>query len=196
VLLTTVLLALFLTIVNYLEAPQVSSRVKKAAEVLCALSSLLLIGYVGVFLQSIWTVPFWSSYAIPALFVLSSVSLGMALMFLVTSFSSSIEWLNRRMVQLHIGHVTTLLLEAVALAVLVAQSTLNATALRSLDLLFGPDLQLWFVVGALGFGIALPLVAELYSILSKKVLLLPAAQILCLLGGFCLRYCIVSAGVH
>jgi formate-dependent nitrite reductase membrane component NrfD len=68
--------------------------------------------------------------------------------------------------------------------------------MRSLDLLFGQDLRLWFFVGAVGLGIVIPFLAELYAINIKRASLLPPLYVLCLLGGFCLRYCIVSVGVH
>lgn len=194
--LTATLILSFLLMVTNQITTRVSSKIKKAAEVLCAVSSSLLIVYVGVFLQNMATVPFWSSYAIPVLFAFSSLSTGAALVFLILPLKGSYAWQEREAHWLHVCHRVFVVLELLTLIVLIGQAVLNERAGTSLALLFGPDFVLWFIVGALGFGIVAPLLGELVYSLQKRKALLPFFSVLCLIGGFCLRYCIVSVGAH
>ncbi len=191
----TILLSFFLTAANQF-FPQIPSRVKKVAEVLCVIFGLLLITYVGIFLQSMGTVPFWNSYAIPVLFILSALSTGTAIIFLVAPFKDGYAWLAAHTRRLHMSHRIILVLELMMLALLLGMSTLYWTTMQSVELLFSPDLIVWFVGGAIGLGIAVPLLADLLLDLTKRRLVLPLVSILCLFGGFCLRYCIVMAGAY
>jgi formate-dependent nitrite reductase membrane component NrfD len=192
----TGILAFLLVMANSLKVLPIPTKVKKLTELLCAMAAVLLITYVGVFLQSIEAVPFWSSLTIPVLFILSSLSTGFALFFLVFSLSSGAAWLKKQIVKASRVNRVVLVLEAVTLILLLWHATFNAAAMRSLNLLFGSELQLWFFVGAVGFGIVIPMLTELYAIAKARILLVPPIYLLSLLGGLCLRYCIVSAGAH
>lgn len=191
----TLAISSFLALANQL-IDGMPSKAKKVAELLCVGSSFFLIAYVGVFLQRMSTVPFWDSPLIPALFILSALSTGVAIIFLVAPFRSGFAWLEEHTGSLRVGHGLILALELALLALLVWLATLDWTTMRSVELLFGPDLVWWFFIGAVGLGIVLPLLAELFSLLLKKGIPLPLFSLLCLIGGFCLRYCIVMAGVH
>ncbi len=84
----------------------------------------------------------------------------------------------------------------IALVLLLWLASLHWTSMRSLELLFQPGMVPWFFVGAVGFGILVPLLAEVSYALMKKRVFLPFFCTLCLIGSLCLRYCIVSVGVY
>ncbi len=196
ILLATIILGFFLVLANFIYTSVLSSPIKKVAEALCAVSSFLLAAYAGIYLQSVQTVPFWNTFALPILFVFSSLSTGMALIFLVASMTGNVVWLRKRLIQLHVAHRIFLVIELVVLTLLLWFATFDTTATQSLNLLFGSDLRYWFLIGAVGLGIVVPLAAEFYAFLSKKTSLLLPLYVFCLLGSLCLRYCVVAAGVH
>lgn len=196
VLLASILLAGFLVIANYLEISWITSKSKKVAEIASVICAMLLITYTGVYLQQIKAVPFWDSALIPLLFICSSLSAGIALELLIIPFSSGHEWLEKRTLMLHKWHVVILILEAFALVAFVGLSSIDGFKIASLQLMFGPELGPWFIFGACGAGLFLPLIADSVSVVSAKVFRILPVELLCLFGAFCLRYCIVSAGLH
>jgi formate-dependent nitrite reductase membrane component NrfD len=195
VLLTTVLLGFILVIINYFYLPAITSKVKKTVELLCVIAAFLLVVYVGVYLQEMKSIPFWNTFAIPVLFVLSSVSAGLTLLCMLTSLTNGRKRIRNIVRKLHKSQAVVLLLEAVTLTAFLWLSTYDSTATRSLQLLFGDGLRLWFL-GAVGLGIILPLIQSILSVIVKKMPGLPMVDMVCLFGGFCLRYCIIYAGVY
>ena len=51
-------------------------------------------------------------------------------------------------------------------------------------------------IGVIGMGIALPFTLETYSITRKECRAIPVSDFVCLLGGLCLRYCLITCGAH
>lgn len=196
-LLANLLVGAFLTAANLLYLPHVHARARKAAEVVCIAASLLMMGYTGVYVASIEAVALWFNVAVPALFVLSSLSAGFSAVFILGSFARDAHLLKAWTLRLHRDHLVVLALEAAALVAFLALAFADPFAHASLGLLLDPNgLGPWFVIGLCALGLAVPLVAEAYQALARSVLRLLPVDVLCILGGLILRFCVVWSGMH
>lgn len=196
-LLADILVGGFLAAANVLYLPFVHAKVRKVAEVLCVVVSFLMMAYTGVYVSSIEAVALWNNMAIPALFVLSSLSAGLSVVFIVMPFIRDTTLLENRALDLHRVHLATLVLELIALAAFLALAFANSYALPSLELLLNfESLGAWFFVGLVGLGLSIPLVAEVFTAVMKRVIRLLPVDVLCIAGGLILRFCVVWSGMH
>lgn len=192
-----VLVAGFLAVVDIGYVPLVTSRIKVVAEIACALLAVAVMTYTGVYLQSTKAVAFWDTPLVPVLFVLSAVSSGIAATVIVAAFMRDSWRLDSWLLRLNGAHIAVLISEACVLVLYVAASlTGRGEAPTSLALLFSGDLRLWFVGGACVAGIAVPLLSEVACVVLRRPRSIPLSDVLCLLGGYALRYCLVAAGLH
>ncbi|WP_303249290.1 NrfD/PsrC family molybdoenzyme membrane anchor subunit [uncultured Slackia sp.] len=189
--------ASFLSAVNCLYLPRFDARAKVVAEVLCAFLSVAVMTYTGLFLQGLYAVAFWDTWLVPALFVLSAVSMGISACLLVSAFMRD-GWLYGRDIgRMHAIHVFVLIVEAFALAAFLATAAFGrGEAPASFALLLHDPLLSWFAAGVVLCGLAVPLIGE--SVLRARRIerALPLIDALCIFGGLALRICIVSAGLH
>lgn len=191
------LVALFLAGANLFYVPFVHAPARKAAEVVCVVVSLLMMGYTGVYVGSIEAVALWNNVAIPVLFVLSSLSAGLSYLFIVVPFLRDAALLDGWTQRLHRIHLVVLVLEGVALAAFVGFSWADPFAHASLAVLLGPEeLGGWFFVGLVGLGLAVPLAVEAFMALTGRALRLLPVDALCVMGGLILRFCVVWSGMH
>lgn len=87
---TSLLLAVVL-FAMWVAIPQAPDALVRALEVALAATSLATMAYTGLLLQSINAVPLWTTWWVPALFVASSLSCGVALALVVPIFADSAE---------------------------------------------------------------------------------------------------------
>lgn len=196
-LLANLLVAGFLLAANMLYVPFVHAPARKAAEVVCAVASLLMMGYTGVYVGSIEAVALWFNMAVPVLFVLSSLSAGLSSVFVLSAFGRDVRLLDDRLALLHRCHLVVLALEVAALAAFVGMAYLDPFAHESLAVLLDPEgLGPWFVVGLIGLGLLVPLAVEGYVAATNRLLRLLPVDMLCVAGGLLLRFCVVWSGMH
>ena len=189
-------LAALLLVASLPSSPSVfRGRALDVAEILCCIGSLVTMAYTGVFLFQ-GGISFWNHWSIVALFVFSSLSSGVSIMLLVDWFTQGQSLLLRATKPLQACHVACLAAEAMSLALFIGAAFLNPSASASLDLLMAPDMLATAGVGAVGMGIVLPAALETYSIARKESRAIPASDFVCLIGGLCLRYCLIVCGVH
>ena len=162
---------------------------------LCCIGALATMAYTGVFLFQ-GSIPLWNHWSIVALFVFSSLSSGVSVVLLIDWFTQGQSLLLRATKPLQVCHVACLVAEAVFLALFVSAAFQNPSADASLSLLVAPDMLAVASVGVIGLGIALPITLETYSITRKECRTIPVSDFVCLLGGLCLRYCLIACGVH
>lgn len=175
-------------------------RVVKA---LSAATALIVALYTGILLAGIAAVPLWSSPLLPALFLLSALSTGIAAVLIVSSFASS-----------KIGSARTQLAEpdraliAADCAVIVGEIVLcgimalalrdNAAALVSMESLAIGSYAGQFWLGFAACGLIIPLSIEVImiarSIALRVIVCCTGASVI--IGGFFLRYCLMQAGTH
>lgn len=187
----------FLCIAGPLRAVNVALHTRRAAEVLCATASVLVMAYTGMFLQQIKAVAFWNGMLMPALFIASAISMGLALCAVIAAATKGAQELRSLSARFHEMHAFVLVVEAcVLLAFFVSALEGRGTSPASVMLLLAEPLNAWFVGGVLALGLAVPLVSEIVQRATGHVAKFPASDVLCIFGGFCLRYCLVAAGLH
>ena len=157
--------------------------------------AIFTVAYPGFLLGVTKGIPFWNTPVLPALFFLSGLDTGLALLMLLTIIgapSASIEFF-------HIvgdGDITLIVMVLIVVAAyieIIRQG--NVTANTSIQLLKTP----LFIIGVLAIGLVIPLCLLIYSVFTSDVILVRTLSaiisIFILVGGFLLRYSIVHAGV-
>lgn len=177
--------------------PKALRRAKTVALPLGMAASLFVMTYTGVFLQSMSAVPLWDSPWLIALFLLSSLSSGVAVA-LLCSMGLGMSGARRKTLQ----RLTKLDLVLVALEVvacfgfLVFASGSELGGLAVERLLVG-DWSPAFVGGFAVGGLVVPGVLEAVSLRkSSGEAIDMGIACLVLVGSFCLRLGLVSAGIH
>ncbi len=179
--------------------PLVRVRRAKWLGALTAVMAVAVAIYTGVLLGVVKAIPLWNTALLPVLFVLSACSTGMAAAFFVALLGgrrnlSDVESFGA----LHIGLVLT---EVVVLALLLFFAANGPSAAHySYVLMVSGRYAAAFWYGLVVLGLALPIA---YAWLSRARGLVRYLQspgwvmlesLLVLVGGFFLRYLVVSAG--
>lgn len=152
--------------------------------------------YTGVLLQSLASVLFWQTPLLPAAFVLSSASCGIACAFLAASFVETRHPHLQPLVWLARADGLVVAAEAVCLvAYLLGALAVAGTARAAEELAFG-QLAGVFWGGLVVCGLAVPLALERFLTHGNSRTQLLWIAALLLVGGFALRFCIVGAGAY
>ena len=152
--------------------------------------------YTGVLLESLASVLLWRTPFVPALFVLSSASCGIAVAFLAASFVETRHPYRGPLVWLARVDGGIVLVEAGCLAVfLLLAFAGEGTVAAARALVFGELAPVFWGVLAV-CGLAVPLVLERFLTHGNSRTQLLWIAALLLVGGFALRWCIVGAGAY
>jgi protein NrfD len=148
---------------------------------------ILLGMYTGLLLGSLSARPFWNSPLLPPLFLVSGVSVALAL----TVFSSGHGEEARFYLRLDIVLVIVEL--ALLLFFVIGLLSSAQAQVQSAGLILGGEYSASFWVLVVGLGLALPLLLEL---LELRGLDIPAflAAVLVIFGGLALRFVLLAAG--
>lgn len=152
--------------------------------------------YTGVLLQSLASVLFWQTPLLPVVFVLSSLSCGVGLVFLAAAFVETRHPFVRPLARLACIDGLFIALEAACLVVylmLALSSEGSASAARAL--LFG-DMAPVFWGGVVACGLVVPFALERFLTHGNSRSQLVWIAALVLVGGFALRWCMVQAGSY
>lgn len=190
------LIGLALTIANVFDTRLIGGRARKLLEVLTIPASLAVMLYTGLFLASNASIPFWSTPWLTVLFLLSSLSAGVSGVLLIDYFVQGQTILLRATKPLQRLHLVCLALEGGALAGFIHSAIVNPEAGKSLALLAQPDMLATGIVGVAAMGIVFPFLLESYALTRKECRAIPFSDVICLIGSFCLRYCIIMCGAH
>lgn len=174
--------------------------------VVCVVASVVMV-YTGLLLQSLAAVPLWATPWLPALFVASSISCGIACMLGISQFTGAnvvFAQVLRRATIIDVIVITVEFLIAAAYLVSVvsigsegANGTQLAAAASVQALLMGS--QAWLFWGGFVFaGLMVPLVCDVVVIRAQlhRVGVVLGASVCVLVGGFVMRFCVVEAGIH
>ena len=181
---------------NLFKLSFISGNLRKVFEYLCCFFALAVMIYTGVFLATNASVPFWNNWALVVLFLFSSLSCGVSIVLLIDFFIKDQTLLLRAARPLQKAHVTVLLLEALSLAGFLTLVFINPAVSKSIVLLLEPSMLSTAAIGVIGMGIIVPLFLETFNLLTKPYRTIPVSDVICLLGGFILRYVIILCGVH
>lgn len=188
------------------------------AALLAAMSCVVMV-YTGLLLQSVAAVALWTSFWLPVLFFLSSLSCGLALAAAVGEATGSTEAFPRTFRSLSRTDVAVIVLEAATLAFYLAAAlnvgwpgslaveagTPTAEALAESAWLLTAGPQAWVLwAGFVVVGLAVPLAAQIALLAAQRrrsiAWVLHGAVVfggsLCVLvGGVALRYAVTVAAV-
>lgn len=187
---------LALALANVFDLKVISGRARRALEAVTLPLSFCIMFYTGLFLASNASIPFWNTPWLAVLFLLSSLSSGISAVLLIDYFTQGQTLLLRAAKPLQKLHAACLTLEAASLALFLQAGLANPDAQKSIALLSRPDMLSTGSMGVVVFGIILPLLMECYSLTRKEYRAIPFSDVICLIGSFCLRWCVIMCGVH
>lgn len=161
-----------------------------AAKAVGCMSAIVVMVYSGLFLSTIWTLPFLASPLVPVLFTCSSLSCGGgALLVLPLVCGASSRALFREVARID---VVLLVAEALALGTLLVLAAGDPLSNPALSRLLSGDLAFAFWGGLAAAGILAPLALET-ALRMPDARLCAFVGVLLLVGGFFLRYCFCAA---
>jgi formate-dependent nitrite reductase membrane component NrfD len=156
--------------------------------------------YTGVLLGVLPFRPLWHTWLLPALFTASALDTGVGLVTGYATLRERAEGVKRLRIGLEAAVITVIALEGAALWFYVTDRLNGGVdAARSAQLLTSGQLAVFFWALVVGLGLAVPLVmciAQLSGAFRKAPAAIPAlAPISCLVGGWTLRFLVLSAGL-
>jgi formate-dependent nitrite reductase membrane component NrfD len=194
-------LGFLLVLPRLFSLPSIGTVLVRVIEIITPCVAFIAMLYTGLLLFSMKAVHFWDNPLLPATFVLSSLSSGIAVLAITGFFSERSEWGAAVLNRIILADVLLILLEIVCAAVLIwlSGTSESAAAQESLNnLLFGQEALFWWI-GFVVCGMLVPLVLELLFIKDGKrsaQTRLAIAAILILVGAFSLRYGFVEVGTQ
>jgi formate-dependent nitrite reductase membrane component NrfD len=160
--------------------------------------------YTGILLGVLVSHPLWNTWLLPALFTVSALDTGVALVSGYATLRESKEQagLFKLKRTLEISTVILIVLEVIVLAIFLATvSSSGDVANTSVQILTSGQLSLYFWILFIGLGLAIPLIVSAVLIMRHEIAektrnALPLVAIsLCLVGGCALRFLILLAGL-
>lgn len=196
--------AAFLAAVRFLYVPDVSCMLVRGVEVAAVVVALVVMAYTGVLLQSLTGVAFWRTPLVPVLFVLSSLSCGVAAVCVSSVFVGvASEGLLRMLRVLARADAAIIVLElAIAMAFLwqMGASAHPGAAASFAELTQGDAAFAWWA-GFCFCGMVVPLLVELFCAVRlaagfqlRKTLAVAAALVL--MGALCMRWSLAEVGTQ
>ncbi|MEG0477354.1 MAG: NrfD/PsrC family molybdoenzyme membrane anchor subunit [Raoultibacter sp.] len=176
------------------DAVRVPFWLLRCAEVGGIILSLVVVVYTGLLLQSIQAVALWASPLVPVLFVLSSLSTGIALIMATMCLTGAARSYATTLARLAKVDMACIAIEGICLAVFVVLVVNDASTSSSARILLSGDFAVVFWFGLVAFGLIVPFAVEAFFGHTGPGHLMVASSLV-LVGGFCLRWCIAHAGI-
>jgi formate-dependent nitrite reductase membrane component NrfD len=174
--------------------PKALQIIVRWATAACAATVMV---YTGLLLQGLSTLHFFASPLLPPLFVLSSLSCGVALLLLIGFLRQSDGISLRPFVRLSKAHLPLILLELVVLgAYLLLMAGGTQTASASAARLISGDFALAFWGGVVVLGLVVPLGLELLLRGRASWNSTAVYALACMAGALALRFCFLAVGAH
>jgi formate-dependent nitrite reductase membrane component NrfD len=156
-------------------------------------AGLATAAYTGFLLMDMSSILFWQSLLLPIVFILSSVSMGSALLFLCLSFVEARRPLFGTARSLARVDTALILAELLCLTLYLAQAALDPETTGTARGLLSGSMGWLFWGGAVLCGCVAPVLIEgKVSARSYRVQILWVA-LLVLIGGLTLRYCVIAS---
>ena len=157
-----------------------------------AILALATGAYTGLLLTVIKAVPFWNTYFMPVLFVVSALSTGLSITAITAHFAEK-ESGNAKEER---AQLTLVVIELVITAIffgLMLFGLNGAVGVESASLIIFGNYAIFFWLCFIGMGLLLPLVAFISGIRSGCLML--TADLGVLIGGFTLRALVILAAL-
>ncbi len=157
-----------------------------------AICAIIVMSYTGILLQSMASVIAWQTPLVPALFILSSLSCGVALVLGSIAFVETRVPLIDLISRLIHTDSALILLEALLLIIFVVSGLQDVGSTEAMRSLIDGSLSPVFWIGLVCVGLAIPFIMEQMVTFSshRHQLLFIAAAVL--IGGLAMRYCVVG----
>lgn len=157
--------------------------------------------YTGILLYVLVAHPLWNTLLIPALFTVSAIDTGVALVMLILVCRNRDAGAGHEVVhKLEVTAVVLIVLEVLVLAALLATVSVGSvTGEKSVALIVNGTLAVAFWLGVVVCGLAVPFGIDLFSVAKNRpgvsVALPVISATACLIGGCVLRFVILMAGL-
>lgn len=204
-----------LAVAHFAYVPWLPASAIRVVKVVAVVLALAVMTYTGLLLMDMPGVAFWNSPLLVALFVLSALSCGFAVVMLSIALverDAQTAWLLRLIAKLDVAVIVLEALTAAAFVLMALESSHPARASSAHELLCG-DLALLWWAGFVTCGLVVPLVAEAammrrmrvvgggFSAFGAGATFPSATALLCLTalvlaGGLSMRFGIAEAGQH
>lgn len=201
---------------------------KEAPKILVSIGAVLALAtcaYTGLLVAVVKAVPFWNSYLMPVLFVVSALSTGLSITVLLAHIiEKGLKTDEQKITKTHLWLVGTEIILLAILLALMASGTNGAVAATSASMLISGSLAIAFWVILVVLGLVGPLLVSIYGL--KKLAPVQARRALqpdsasavregaadhegahgvtnllllgdatVVLGGFVLRYVVIFAAI-
>ena len=157
---------------------------------------IVLIGYMGFVYTASKAIPFWNSPLHPVLYIGHALRGGVAALLVVAAFSAPEAGLEQQLLWLWIA-VTSAVAVLFAIEMHGAFTSGNVAARGSVRKLLAGSMAVYFYVGTLAVGVAVPawlVLADWHSVHTRDVMAL--IGIASAIGDFFLKYSVIRAGTH
>lgn len=141
-----------------------------------AILALATAAYTGMLLAVVEGIPFWNSYLMPVVFVVSALSTGLSLTSLLAHFFEKHQVHEMRVSQIHLGLVAAEIIALAAFFALIYSGSQGAIAKSSANLLLTESLSIPFWLLLVIIGLVGPLAFYLLQARSNKKVLLTANE--------------------
>ena len=171
-------------------------KVPRALDVVGDIGAICLAGYTGFLLGDSLGVPLWHNSVLPALFIVSALTSGMAIVALIGIFADKEEY--EKMGFFRPVHIVLAVLEILLIvAMLVIASSKGEAGAMSVQMITSGSLAVPFWLGVVAIGLLMPLVLDAISARRSSGGMAgeAVAQGGVVVGGFLLRLVVVMAGV-
>lgn len=174
-----------------------SSIVEFILHICATLLSMCLLVYSGVYLSLFSTVPFLNTPLIPALFVASGLTSGMAVLILIGFTRKNIGGISKALENLIAFDMVLIVFEIVILVIFFLMTALadDVSALSAQSLISG-RLAGVFWLGIVVIGLILPFTVDTICRRMPDSVLLSIGAVCTLIGGICLRYALLLAAMR
>lgn len=177
------------------------TKLSRAAEVAChaaaSVLSVVVVVYSGVYLSASHAVPFLNTPWIPALFIVSALATGMAVLMLVGIARGHRFGVKGALRSLVVLDLVCVVLELAMLASFFIQASCGAESVAaSLGQLISGRYAGAFWLGVVGLGCAVPLVMDSAALKGAGSLCVLAGATSTLAGGLCLRFVFLLAALR
>ncbi len=177
---------------NMLEMWDLREKLAVPGGVLGVLIGVVVVAYTGILLAGLPSVDAWQTPLIPALFVLSGISCGVALCLGAWAFVECRAPLMDSFIALSRVDSAAVTVEAVCLVAYVAWLLASPTTSQAAFALVAGDLRWPFWIGLVVCGLGIPLVLEHLLTFDNMRSQLLWVALFVLIGGVMLRYSIVG----
>ncbi|WP_290901470.1 NrfD/PsrC family molybdoenzyme membrane anchor subunit [Ferroglobus sp.] len=185
-------------LLEYFKKLKLPERLKLAVMSVNAFLAFMVILYTALLLRGAEFVPMWKSNALPALFVVSGISTGIAICTIygalrVKKAEKKFKLADSALILIEIVLILYFISELSSMSNLTNYPPFSVAAAKTLDLILQGEYSGLFIYGFVGFGLIFPLLLYALSILKKSLVADLISSLSVIAGGYIFRLIVVAA---